>query len=96
MSGLPPAFSYYVNALGAGIERNSVRIVPDNGETASNNSSITFTLPADAVVDLNSLQLTATIKTKNAVAATATVAVPQSLTLPVCPMEFERQCSLRK
>ena len=81
MSGLPPAFSYYVNALGAGIERNSVRIVPDNGETASNNSSITFTLPSDAVVDLNSLQLTATIKTKNAVAATSSVAVPQSHSL---------------
>ena len=81
MSGLPPAFSYYINALGAGIERNSVRIVPDNGETASNNSSITFTLPSDAVVDLNSLQFTATIKTKNAVAGTASVSVPQAHSL---------------
>ena len=81
MSGLPPSFQYYVNALGAGIERNSVRIVPDNGETASNNSSITFTLPSDAVVDLNSLQFTATLRTKNAVAATASVAVPQSHSL---------------
>ena len=78
MSGLPPAFSYYVNALGAGVDRNSVRIVPDNGETASNNSSITFTLPSEAIIDLNSLQLTATIRTKNAVAATSSVACPQS------------------
>lgn len=78
MSGLPPAFSYYVSALGAGIERNSVRIQADNGETAGNNSSITFTLPTEAVVDLNSLQFTATLKTKNAVAATASVACPAS------------------
>lgn len=81
MSGISPQFQYFVNSLGAGIERNSVRIVPDNGESASNNSSITFTLPSDAVVDLNSLQFTATLKTKNAVASTASVAVPQSHSL---------------
>lgn len=78
MSGLPPAFSYYVNALGAGIERNSVRLVPDNGESAGSNSSITFTLPDNAVIDLNSLQFTAKIALKNAVAANTYVAVPQA------------------
>lgn len=78
MSGLPPAFSYYVNSLGAGIERNSVRIVPDNGETASNNSSITFTLPSDSVIDLNSLQFTAKFELTSAVEADSQVAMPQS------------------
>lgn len=78
MAGLPPAFSYYVNALGAGIERNSVRLVPDNGESASNNSSITFTLPTDAVVDLGSLQFTAKFALQADVAADAQVAMPQS------------------
>lgn len=78
MSGLPPAFSYYVNALGAGISRNSVRCVPDNGENAGSNSSITFTLPDNAVIDLNSLQFTAKISLKNAVAANTYVALPQT------------------
>lgn len=78
MAGLPPAFSYYVNSLGSGVERNSVRLVPDNGESASNNSSITFTLPTDAVIDLNSLQFTAKFSLLNDVAADAQVAVPQS------------------
>ena len=81
MSGLPPAFSYYVNSLGAGVERNSVRIVPDNGENASNNSSITFTLPTDSVIDLNSLQFTGKFELTNAVDASANVAMPQAHSL---------------
>jgi len=78
MSGLPPAFSYYINSLGSGIERSSVRLVADNGESAGSNSSITFTLPDNAVVDLNSIQFTAKISLKNAVGANTYVAVPQA------------------
>lgn len=74
-------FQYYVQSLGAGIERSSVRLVADAGEVASNNSSIQFTLPTESIVDLNSVQFNATLRLKNAVDASASVVMPQTHTL---------------
>jgi len=81
MAGLPSSFQYFVNKL-AGVQRNSVRIIPTNQSTVNSNGVLIFDLPSNSIVDLTSMNLRGDFIFRNAVGGTNGVRmVPQPHTL---------------
>ena len=79
---LPSSFQYVVSRLSP-VVRNQVKVVPVGNSTAKNNQSLTFDLPSDSIIDLNTLCLRADFSYQEAQVFTTagTRAVPQPHTL---------------
>ena len=78
---LPSSFQYFVSSMAGAFERTPIRIVPDGNVSPAMNSSLQVTFPSDAILDLTTLSMVATLKSSNAVDAGATIVVPNASSL---------------
>lgn len=78
---LPSSFQYFISSMAGQFERTPIRIIPDGNVSPAMNSSLQVTFPNDAIIDLNTLSMVATLKSSNAIDADATIVVPNSALL---------------
>lgn len=78
---LPSAFQYFVSSMAGAFERTPIRIIPDANSNPKSSSTLSVTFPNDAIIDLDSLYMVATIKSSHAIDAGATVVVPSTASL---------------
>lgn len=77
---LPSAFQYFVSSMAGQFERTPIKVIPDGNVSPAMNSSLSVSFPSDAILDLDSLYMVATLKSSNAV-ANAQIVVPNTSSL---------------
>ena len=78
---LPSSFQYFVSSMAGQFERTPIKVIPDGNVSPAMNSSLQVTFPSDAILDLDSLYMVATLKSSNAIDAGATIVVPNTSSL---------------